>query len=118
MWWEGACGGSVAEEKDETGQGVNSADEEEGGEGALDGLRLGIGFWDCGGLRGMGVVWIVGVTRRGRPVGRGDGLGCGKCIIPIFERNMSIGEERKTGFKNMTVLAFNGTILLMCMWTR
>ncbi len=66
----------MAEEKDETGEGVNGADKEEGGEGALDGLGLGIGFWYCGGPRGIGVVWIVGVTRRGRPVGWGDGLGC------------------------------------------
>ena len=41
---------------------------------------------------------------------------CTKRFIPIFQRNMGVSEKGKTHLNYVTMLALNGTVLLVGMW--
>ena len=41
----------------------------------------------------------------------------GKSITPKPKRNRCMGQKSETSLNNMTMLTFDGTILLMSMWT-
>jgi hypothetical protein len=38
-------------------------------------------------------------------------------ITPKTKRNRCMGQKSESSLNNMTMLTFNGTILLMCVWT-
>jgi hypothetical protein len=41
----------------------------------------------------------------------------GECLTPIAKRNRCMSQKSESSLKNMTMLMFNETVLLMCMWT-